>query len=66
MINTVEQIRAELDREIRKCKDFSSHKFMTSLFEDEHGFNRAKAGVGEKTILKFLNGNWTKKNKKIS
>ncbi len=56
MINTVEQIKKFLDGKIKKCKNFSTDKFISSLFEDEHGFNRAKAGVGRETILKFLNG----------
>ena len=53
-----------LDRELAKCKDYkSTDKFIGSLFEDEHGFRRAKAGVGRETILKFLDSEFRKYRK---
>jgi len=48
-----------LDAELSKYETYkSTDKFISSLFEDEHGFRRAKAGVGRDTILKFLGKNW--------
>ena len=43
----------------------STGNFASSLFEDEHGFRRAKGGVGRDTIVKFLGGNWTGHQDKI-
>ena len=52
---TVWVVRDYLDKELKKYKTWESTPIsMSSLFEDEHGWRRAKAGVGEGTILKFL------------
>ena len=56
---TVLAAKKFLDKKLAKYEHFvSTDKFISSLFEDKHGFRRAKAGVGRDTILKFLGCNW--------
>lgn len=59
---TVLAAKEFLDGELAKAETWaklkSTNKSISSLFEDEHGYRRAKAGVGQTTILKFLGGNW--------
>jgi hypothetical protein len=50
-----------IEREIEKETWATVNKFIKSLFDDSRGFtNTQKQGVGQTTILKFLNGaeNW--------
>ena len=42
----------------------STYEFISSLFQDEHGFRRTKAGVGRPIILRFLGKNWKNHTKK--
>ena len=56
---TVAAAKEFLDKELAKYKTWeSTDEFISSLFSDEKGFKRAKAGAGRETILKFLGGNW--------
>jgi len=60
MTSTIEQVKNFLDGELARFetwKQARSSKFTTTLFENGGNFGRAKKeGVGQKTILKFLNG----------
>jgi len=56
---TVFEVKRFLDAELAKCESWESTNInIRSLFVDERGFRRAKAGVGKATILKFLGHNW--------
>lgn len=57
MTSTIEQVEKFLDREIQRCKSWeASNKFIKRLV-DKFNFNKIrKQGVGQTTILKFLNG----------
>jgi hypothetical protein len=59
---TVMTAREYLNAELKKYETLkelkSTDKSISSLFKDEHGFRRAKAGVGRETIKKVLGGNW--------
>jgi ParB-like chromosome segregation protein Spo0J len=57
---TVISVKKFLDAELAKYDKWEgSDKFVLSLFSEKGGFQLAKKeGVGRRTILKFLGGNW--------
>ena len=60
MTQTILTAKEFLDTELAKYKTWeSTEETFSSLFEDERGWRRAKAGVGRDTLMKFLGGNWT-------
>jgi len=61
MLNLVEQTKKFLDEELAKYDWATSHKFMRCLFKNQTAYTETKTkGVGQTTILKFLNKNKTK------
>lgn len=59
VVETVSAAKEFLDAELAKAKSYGTlHKNMKRLV-DKHNFDKVRSiGVGEKTLLKFLGGNW--------
>ncbi len=59
VVETVSAAKDFLDAKLAKAKSYGTlHKNMKRLV-DKHNFDKVRSiGVGEKTLLKFLGGNW--------